>query len=525
MTESIVPRWEWRTFAGRFGDADDQLGRAPPGARAGERRALPGRRRRATPPSRSATGCIDVKRLERVDDDGLEQWRPVLKAAFPLRADDTRGAGGARRARALLDRDRVHARRSSSTRWSAPNPDLLAVTVHKRRAHYTVGGCMVELHGAATRTTATRGRSRSSREDPARVIAALRELGLARAPNVSVARGLKALVGFGARRYAVIDVGTNSVKFHVGERAADGSWRTIVDRAEVTRLGEGLERPGGSATAPIAAHRRRRSRAWSTRRGRERRRGDRGRRHGRAADRRQPRRARRCRARARGVEVEVISGEEEARLAYLAATVGARVGAARCVVFDTGGGSSQFTFGHGDRVDERFSLERRRGRGSPSVSASTGSSTMRRWPRRSTRSPRTSRDSTAGPRPRAWSGWAAPSRTSPPSSTGSRPTTPTSSTARCSTAPRSIGRSSSTALRDGDERRAIVGLQPNRAEVILAGACIVRTVLASSAASRSPSATAACGTACSSSASGRWSARLTCVWRRTSPCRCTARSA
>ena len=31
--------------------------------------------------------------------------------------------------------------------------------------------------------------------------------------------------------------------------------------------------------------------------------------------------------------------------------------------------------------------------------------------------------------------------------------------------------------RSADERRDIVGLQPNRAEVILAGACVVRTML------------------------------------------------
>ena len=33
-------------------------------------------------------GLMDVKRLEHVDDDGLEQWRPVMKAAFPLAQAD-----------------------------------------------------------------------------------------------------------------------------------------------------------------------------------------------------------------------------------------------------------------------------------------------------------------------------------------------------------------------------------------------------------------------------------------------------
>jgi exopolyphosphatase/guanosine-5'-triphosphate,3'-diphosphate pyrophosphatase len=57
-----------------------------------------------------------------------------------------------------------------------------------------------------------------------------------------------------------------------------------------------------------------------------------------------------------GITVEIISGEEEGRLAYLGAQAGLGLIRGSSVVFDTGGGSSQFTFGHGDRVDERFSV-------------------------------------------------------------------------------------------------------------------------------------------------------------------------
>jgi exopolyphosphatase/guanosine-5'-triphosphate,3'-diphosphate pyrophosphatase len=57
------------------------------------------------------------------------------------------------------------------------------------------------------------------------------------------------------------------------------------------------------------------------------------------------------------IEIEVISGEDEARLAYLAAVSGLETGQGSLVVFDSGGGSSQFTFGHGEHVDERFSVD------------------------------------------------------------------------------------------------------------------------------------------------------------------------
>ena len=52
----------------------------------------------------------------------------------------------------------------------------------------------------------------------------------------------------------------------------------------------------------------------------------------------------------------MIPGDEEARLAYLATASELDVGDGAIVVFDTGGGSSQFTIGRGILVEERFSL-------------------------------------------------------------------------------------------------------------------------------------------------------------------------
>src|SRR5262245_31425106 len=157
-------------------------------------------------------------------------------------------------------------------------------------------------------------------------------------------------------RYAAIDIGTNSVKFHVGEKHADGTWTKVIDRADVTRLGEGLDASGGeftpdaiertiAAIAGMAAEAQRQGAAAVAAVGTM------GVRTARNSGDFIAEVERRC-----GVRVEVISGAEEARLAYQAVKSSLGLGAGSTVVFDTGGGSSQFTFAQGDAVTEQYSL-------------------------------------------------------------------------------------------------------------------------------------------------------------------------
>src|SRR5512133_2740813 len=239
-----VPRWEWRTFGEHFGGAEDRFAALSPESvqESNELYLLsPG----AEETVKVRDALLDIKHLEHVDGEGVEQWKPVLKEGFPLSAE---AAGVALTALGISAPSAPTVRTVDDL--VAAGKDLVAVPVRKRRVHYTLSGCMAELTDVRTDTAATRTIAVEA-EDPARVIAAVRELGLGERPNVSFPRGLKTLLGLDAHRYAVLDVGTNSVKFHVGERRADGSWSTVADRAEVTRLGEGLDESGSLQPEPM----------------------------------------------------------------------------------------------------------------------------------------------------------------------------------------------------------------------------------------------------------------------------------
>jgi exopolyphosphatase/guanosine-5'-triphosphate,3'-diphosphate pyrophosphatase len=332
---------------------------------------------------------------------------------------------------------------------------------------------MAELTDVRTGRSATRTIAVES-EDPALVLATVEKLGLAAHPNVNFGRGLRILERFGVERFAVIDVGTNSVKFHLAERGSDGSWQTIVDRAAVTRLGEGLQQSGRLGPEPMA-------RTVEAIAGMV----DEARLHqvgaiaavGTAGLRIAENAAefveaveRRC-----GVRVEVISGEDEARLAYRAATT-ALPTRGPSVVFDTGGGSSQFTFGQGDRVEERFSVEV----GAVRFTEQFGL------------------DDVVDPETVAEARSAIASdldrldgRDTPETLLAMGGAVTNLAAVRHGLDEYDADVVQGTVLdraeidrqielyrsRSADERREIAGLQPERAEVILAGACIVRTVL------------------------------------------------
>ena len=79
----MIPRWEWRTF----GDSDDPFSALEP-EKVEESDEIYLLSTASDASVKIRDSKLDVKLLQSVDDDGLEQWKPVLKAAFPLGRDD-----------------------------------------------------------------------------------------------------------------------------------------------------------------------------------------------------------------------------------------------------------------------------------------------------------------------------------------------------------------------------------------------------------------------------------------------------
>jgi exopolyphosphatase / guanosine-5'-triphosphate,3'-diphosphate pyrophosphatase len=468
----IIPRWEWRVFGTNYVAAEDAFSTLSPGPAQHSDEIYLFADVDCNVKIRG--GLMDIKLLREVNTDGLQRWEPVLKQSFPLPRDDVAtvydalGIGTSPPDRDIASLDELLATLAES------GDAVLVVRIHKRRVRYTLAGCMAELTdlqagGRSTRTIAVES------EDPSAVIRAVRGLGLDGQLNTSYSRAIAVLLEGGPPRYAVIDIGTNSVKFHIGERDADGSWRTVVDRAEVTRLGEGVSEHGTVQPEPLErtvaaiagmvdeASRNlvRETAAVAT------------------AGLRMAGNSDEVLAtiRARtGVTVEVISGEEEGRLDYLAARTALDAPEGSVVVFDTGGGSSQFTFGRGHSVAERFSVDV----GAVWYTERFGLAgivdpEVLKQAREAISADLARLDGRPRPDTLIGMGGALTNMTAVKLGLASYdPDLVHGTMLDAADIDRQIELYRS---QDAESRRLTVGLQPKRAEVILAGACIVRTVM------------------------------------------------
>lgn len=193
MANEIVPRWEWRAFGDDFGGTDNPFaGYRSSGTQESDEIYF------LSPASsenvKVRDSLLDIKKFQRANADGLEQWKPVLKHGFPLPAAEIK---------AMFEVLGVPAPALTRTEYAlqqlideviASVPGMRVVKVHKMRTRYNVEGCMSEsaqvtADGKSTRTIAL------ELEDADKVIGAVRKLGLESYGNVSYPKGLKRLIG------------------------------------------------------------------------------------------------------------------------------------------------------------------------------------------------------------------------------------------------------------------------------------------------------------------------------------------
>ena len=157
-------------------------------------------------------------------------------------------------------------------------------------------------------------------------------------------------------RKAIIDIGSNSIKFFVGELAEDKTIKTVLDTNDIARLGEGLDATGlisdeamARNVASVAAFAAKAKELGADQIVSV---GTMALRKAGNSDIFVKKVKDAC-----GVDVNIIPGEEEARLSYLAILSGLPLDKdANLVVFDTGGGSTEFIYGKGTEMIKRFSV-------------------------------------------------------------------------------------------------------------------------------------------------------------------------
>lgn len=189
----IIARWEWRTFGEAFGQAEARI-KTYPEDKARTSSEVYILSTQSMDNTKIRDMLMDIKTLQQVNSDKLEQWFPVMKAGFPLAPPVLSDVFRAWKAPLPKLQREAYGYEEFLRELVEPHPDLRTVAVDKERHGFMINGCIVEIadlkfDGRPIRTVAV------EMEDPAAVIRTVRELGLDGFENVNYLKALKRFAG------------------------------------------------------------------------------------------------------------------------------------------------------------------------------------------------------------------------------------------------------------------------------------------------------------------------------------------
>jgi exopolyphosphatase/guanosine-5'-triphosphate,3'-diphosphate pyrophosphatase len=191
--ENIIPRWEWRTFTKDLGKAGENIRKFPEG-KTRESSEVYILSEVSMDNTKVRDDLMDIKTLQQVNEDRLEQWLPIMKGTFPLPVADIEKVFKCFKVALPKFGRSEYTFQQYLDEVIMPSKLLKAVNVLKKRTGFTINNCIVEIAEVKVedkwiKTAAV------EMEDPALVIKTVRELGLDAFPNINYLRGLKNLVG------------------------------------------------------------------------------------------------------------------------------------------------------------------------------------------------------------------------------------------------------------------------------------------------------------------------------------------
>lgn len=191
--QDIIPRWEWRTFTNNLGEAELNI-RKHPEEKTRESNEVYILSEVSMDNTKIRNDLMDVKTLQQVNEEYLEQWLPIMKATFPLSKSDIEKVYKCFKVELPELKRSEYTLQQYLDELISKSRLLKAVNVHKKRTGFTINKCIVEIaevsvEGKTIKTAAV------ELEDPKLVINTVRELGLDAFPNINYLRGLKNLVG------------------------------------------------------------------------------------------------------------------------------------------------------------------------------------------------------------------------------------------------------------------------------------------------------------------------------------------